>query len=190
EQDPDRFVWVFVFTMAMLLAPKVMGFVATMLDRDMRCGCGGAWRAFVGMLLETLLAALMAPVTMYVQSRGVAEVLAGRDSGWESQRRDDGSLPFSSLLRSYGGLSLLGVLAGAMAYFVSPALAAWMSPVILGLVLSIPIVMLTSARAPGQWLRRRRIFCTPEELAPPEVLVRASELRAKQGEAPGAEIGR
>jgi len=186
EQDPDRFVWVFVFTMAMLLAPKAMGFVATMLDRDMRRGCGGAWRAFVGMLLETLLAALMAPVTMYVQSRGVAEVLAGKDSGWESQRRDDGSLPFSSLLRSYGGLSLLGVLAGAMAYFVSPALAAWMSPVILGLVLSIPIVMLTSARAAGQWLRRRRIFCTPEELAPPEVLVRASELRAKQGEAPGA----
>ena len=177
EQDPDRFVIVFVFTMAMLLAPKLMGFIATMLDRDLRRGCGGAWPTFVGMLLETLLAALMAPVTMYVQSRGVAEVLAGKDSGWESQRRDDGSLPFSSLLRSYGGLSLLGVVAGVMAYFVSPGLAAWMAPVILGLVLSIPIVMLTSARGPGQWLRRRRIFCTPEELSPPAVLVRASQLR-------------
>jgi membrane glycosyltransferase len=142
-------------------------------------GCGGAWRSFVGMLLETVLAALMAPITMYVQSRGVAEVLAGRDSGWESQRRDDGSLPFSGLLRSYGGLTLLGVLVGGMAYLISPGLAAWMAPVILGLVLSIPIVMLTSARAPGQWLRRRRIFCTPEELSPPAVLVRASALRAK-----------
>jgi membrane glycosyltransferase len=134
------------------------------------------------MLLETLLAALMAPVTMYVQSRGVAEVLAGKDSGWESQRRDDGSLPFAGLLRSYGGLSLFGVLAGGMAYMVSPGLAAWMAPVILGLVLSIPIVVLTSARAPGQWLRRRRIFCTPEELAPPAVLVRASALRTGQVE--------
>ncbi|HVI58627.1 MAG TPA: glucans biosynthesis glucosyltransferase MdoH [Luteimonas sp.] len=181
EQDPHRFVLVFVFTMAMLLAPKLMGFVATMLDRDLRRGCGGALRAFAGMLLETLLAALMAPVTMYVQSRGVAEVLAGRDSGWESQRRDDGSLPFSGLLRSYGGLTFLGVVAGLAAWFVSPALAAWMSPVILGLLLSIPIVMLTSARGPGQWLRRRRIFCTPEELAPPAVLVRASELRASRG---------
>ncbi|WP_417472225.1 glucans biosynthesis glucosyltransferase MdoH [Luteimonas mephitis] len=180
ERDPDRFLWIFVFTMGMLLAPKFMGFVATISDRDMRRGCGGAWRAFVGMGLETLLAALMAPVTMYVQSRGVAEVLAGKDSGWESQRRDDGSLPFSSLLRSYGGLTFLGVLAAVMAWSISPALAAWMSPVILGLVLSIPIVMLTSARAPGQWLRRRRIFCTPEELSPPNVLVRASELRAKQ----------
>jgi len=82
-------------------------------------------------------------------------------------------------LRSYGGLTLLGVLVGGMAYLISPGLAAWMAPVILGLVLSIPIVMLTSARAPGQWLRRRRIFCTPEELSPPAVLVRASALRAK-----------
>src|SRR3546814_4783908 len=90
EQDPDRFLWVFVFTMGMLLAPKLMGFIATMFDRDLRRGCGGAVRTFIGMLLETLLAALMAPVTMYVQSRGVAEVLAGKDSGWESQRRDDG----------------------------------------------------------------------------------------------------
>ncbi len=180
EQDPERFIWVFVFTMSMLLAPKVMGYIATVSDPDLRRGCGGAWRTMVGMLLETVLAALMAPVTMYVQSRGVAEVLAGKDSGWETQRRDDGSLPFSSLLRSYGGLSVLGVLMGVMAYFISPGLAAWMSPVILGLVLSIPIVMLTSARAPGQWLRRRRIFCTPEELSPPPILVRASALRAKQ----------
>ena len=180
EQDPERFLWVFVFTMGMLLAPKFMGFVATMTDRELRRGCGGAVRTFIGMLLETLLAALMAPVTMYVQSRGVAEVLAGKDSGWESQRRDDGSLPLSSLLRSYGGLTFLGVLAAVMSWSISPALAAWMSPVILGLVLSIPVVMLTSTRAAGQWLRERKIFCTPEELSPPPVLVRASELRAQR----------
>jgi membrane glycosyltransferase len=180
EQDPQRFIWVFVITMTMLLSPKLMGFIATMFDRDMRRGCGGFVRAFIAMLLETVLAALMAPVTMYVQSRGVAEVLAGRDSGWESQRRDDGSLPLSSLLRSYGGLTLFGAVAGVATYLVSPGLAAWMAPVILGLVLSIPIVILTSAFAPGQWLRRHRIFCTPEELNPPEVLVRASALRAEE----------
>src|SRR3546814_5682546 len=109
EQDPDRFVWVFVFTMGMLLPPKLMGFIATLFDRDLRRGCGGAVRAFIGMLLETLLAALMAPVTMYVQSRGVAEVLAGKDSGWEWQPRADGSLPFSSLRRSYGAPHYPGV---------------------------------------------------------------------------------
>ena len=179
EQDPDRFLWVFALTMSMLLAPKLFGYLATMLDRDMRRGCGGAARAAVGVLLETVLAALMAPVTMYVQCRGVAEVLAGKDSGWDSQQRDDGSQPLSALLRSYGGASVVGLVALVMALGVSPGLAAWMSPVIAGLLFSIPIVMLTSSRAAGQWLQRRRIFATPEELSPPTVLVRASELRAE-----------
>jgi membrane glycosyltransferase len=179
EQDPERFIWVFFLTMSVLLAPKFMGFLTLLFDGETRRGCGGAIRAFASMVLETLLAALMAPITMYVQSRGVAEVLAGKDSGWDAQRRDDGSLPLSSLVRSYGGVTVLGVIAGAMAYMVSPSLAAWMAPVILGLLLSIPIVAFTSARGPGQWLRRMKIFSIPEEHTPPEVLVRAAELRAR-----------
>ncbi|MFQ6310904.1 glucans biosynthesis glucosyltransferase MdoH [Lysobacter capsici] len=179
DQDPDRVLWVFVATMAVLLAPKFMGFLAMLTDRETRRGCGGAIRAFLSMIFETLLAALMAPITMYVQSRGVAEVLAGKDSGWESQRRDDGSLPLSGLIRSYGGLSLLGVLIGGMAYVVSPPLAAWMSPVIIGLVLSIPVVAFTSARSTGLWLRKIGIFRIPEEITPPPVLVRAKQLRAE-----------
>ena len=179
EQDPERFIWVFILTMSVLLAPKFMGYLTLFFDRQTRRGCGGAVRAFFSMVLETLLAALMAPVTMYVQSRGVAEVLAGKDSGWDAQRRDDGSLPLSSLVRSYGGVTFLGVLAGGMAYAISPSLAAWMGPVIAGLLLSIPIVMLTSSRAAGQWLRRVGIFATPEERSPPSVITRAAELRHK-----------
>ena len=61
------------------------------------------------------MASLMAPVTMYVQSRGVAEVLAGQDSGWETQRRDDGSVPLASLVRRYAGLTLFGAGSGVVA---------------------------------------------------------------------------
>ena len=177
EADPTRFLWVFGLTMTLLFAPKLLGLLATLLDRGARRACGGALRLLAGALLETVLAALMAPITMYLQSRGVAEVLAGRDSGWNPQRRDDGSLPPAALLARYGGLSLFGVGAGVVAYLVSPGLAAWMSPVIAGMVLSIPVVALTSAAAPGAWLRRLGLFATPEETAPPPILQRASELR-------------
>ena len=171
--DPERFLWVFTLTMVLLFAPKVLGYLATVFDREARRGCGGALRMTAGLLLETVLAALMAPVTMYVQSRGVAEVLAGKDSGWDAQRRDDGSLPLSALARSYGGLTLFGIGAAVVAWWISPGLALWMSPVIAGLVLSIPIVALTSARAPGAWLRRTGVFATPEETSPPDILRRA-----------------
>ncbi|WP_411833869.1 glucans biosynthesis glucosyltransferase MdoH [Pseudoxanthomonas mexicana] len=179
--DPERFLWVFWFTMSVLLAPKAMGYLATLADAATRRACGGALRIAAGMLLETLLAALMAPVTMYVQSRGVAEVLAGKDSGWEPQRRDDGSVPLSSLLRSYGGLSVFGALIGLAAWLVSPALAAWMSPVILGMVLSIPVNLLTASQRAGQRLRRLGLLRIPEEVAPPAVLARATELRSPPG---------
>ncbi|KAF1720147.1 glucans biosynthesis glucosyltransferase MdoH [Pseudoxanthomonas wuyuanensis] len=176
--DPERFLWVFFFTMSVLLAPKVMGFLAMLTDRDTRRGCGGAIRSLASMLLETLLAALMAPVTMYVQSRGVAEVLSGKDSGWETQRRDDGSVPLSGLIRSYGGLSLFGALMAVTAYAVSPTLAAWMAPVTLGMMLSIPVTLLTSSQRAGQFLQRIGLLRIPEETAPPPVLARARELRA------------
>lgn len=175
--DPQRFLWVFALTMTLLFTPKLLGTLATLQDRQARRDCGGGLRVVAGMLLETVLAALMAPVTMYLQSRGVAEVLAGRDSGWDAQRRDDGTLPLSALARRYGGLTVFGAAAGVVAYVVSPALAAWMSPVIAGLVLSIPVVALTAARAPGEWLYRTGIFRTQEESRTPEVLVRAEALR-------------
>ncbi|MCW4456503.1 glucans biosynthesis glucosyltransferase MdoH [Flavobacterium sp. MXW15] len=177
RQDESGVLWVFAVTMAVLLAPKLMGYLAMLLSPAERRGCGGALRALVGVLLETLLAALMAPIVMYLQSRGVAEVLAGKDSGWDAQQRDDGSVSWPALLRGYGGLSLFGLLAGGMAYAVSPPLAAWMSPVVIGMVLAVPVVALTSSRSAGQRLRRWNLLSIPEERSPPHVLVRAAELR-------------
>lgn len=175
--DPERVLWVFYFTMAVLLAPKAMGCLATLFDPALRRACGGAVRIVGSALLETVMAALMAPVTMYVQSRGVAEVLAGRDSGWETQRRDDGSVPLGSLLRRYAGLTLVGAFAGVLAYLVSPALAAWMAPVVLGMVLSVPINLLASSASAGQYLRVHGWLRTPEETSPPHVVARALQLR-------------
>src|SRR5690606_30935009 len=177
--DPERFLWVFALTMALLFGPKLLALLAALLDGRSRRAFGGGLRLAAGALLETVLAALMAPVTMYLQSRGVAEVLAGKDSGWDAQRRDDGSLPLSTLVARYGGLSLFGAGAAVVAWLVSPGLAAWMAPVIAGMVLSIPVVALTSSRNLGERLRRVGIFSTPEEAAPPTILQRAETLRRK-----------
>ncbi|MGY1408380.1 glucans biosynthesis glucosyltransferase MdoH [Luteimonas sp. A611] len=178
--DPERFLWVFGLTMALLFGPKLLALVAALLDGTSRRAFGGGLRLAAGALLETVLAALMAPVTMYLQSRGVAEVLAGKDSGWDAQRRDDGSLPLSGLLARYGGLTVFGAGAAVVAWLVSPGLAAWMVPVIAGMLLSIPVVALTSSRSLGDRLRRLRIFATPEEAAPPAILQRAEALRRER----------
>ncbi|KRG46797.1 glucosyltransferase [Stenotrophomonas panacihumi] len=186
-QGDNGVLWVFALTMGVLLAPKVLGYLALLFNPVERRGCGGALRALLSILLETVLAALMAPVVMYLQSRGVAEVLAGKDSGWDAQQRDDGKISWIALIKGYGGLSLFGLLAGVMAYMVSPSLAAWMAPVVIGMVLAIPVVALTSLRRAGEGLQRLGIFAIPEEIAPPAVMVRAAELRRAAAQAAAAE---
>ena len=176
-EGPQRFIMVFGLTMALLFGPKLLGLGLALSNPVMRRACGGTRRLLAGAVLETVLATLMAPVTMFVQARGVAEVLSGQDSGWESQRRDDGTLPLSGLVRRYAGATLCGVLFTAWSYAAAPSLTLWMSPVLLGLVLSMPIVALTAAPGPGRWLQRTGVFRTPEEHAPPAVLARAQALR-------------
>jgi len=183
-QDEEQVVRLFAATMAVLLMPKVLGYLAMLLDPVERRGCGGAIRAFLSMLVETVLAALMAPVVMYVQSRGVAEVLSGRDSGWDAQQRDDGGISWISLVRGYGGLGVFGAFMGVLAWAVSPSLAAWMAPVVIGMVLAVPVVALTSLRGPGAFLHRLGLLDIPEENIPPPVLVRAAQLRREAAEQP------
>ncbi len=183
-QDEEQVVRLFAATMAVLLLPKVLGYLAMLLDPVDPRGCGGAIRAFVSMLVETVLAALMAPVVMYVQSRGVAEVLSGRDSGWDAQQRDDGGISWMALIRGYGGLGVFGAFMGVLAWAVSPSLAAWMAPVVIGMVLAVPVVALTSSRGPGAFLHRLGLLDIPEENIPPPVLVRAAQLRREAAEQP------
>ena len=183
-QDEEQVVRLFAATMAVLLLPKVLGYLAMLLDPVDRRGCGGPIRAFVSMLVETVLAALMAPVVMYVQSRGVAEVLSGRDSGWDAQQRDDGGISWMALIRGYGGLGVFGAFMGVLAWAVSPSLAAWMAPVVIGMVLAVPVVALTSSRGPGAFLHRLGLLDIPEENIPPPVLVRAAQLRREAAEQP------
>jgi membrane glycosyltransferase len=178
-QDPIRAAWVFAGTMGMLLAPKLLGFLATLCDRAARRGFGGTLRAFASMLFETLLSGLIAPVMMLIQSASVAGILLGRDSGWQTQRRDDGTLPLRDVLRHYGRHTLFGVVLAVAAYEVSFSLFAWMTPVIAGLLLAVPLAQWSASPGAGAVLRRLRLLAAPEETEPPAVLVRANELAAQ-----------
>ncbi|MCK1732414.1 glucans biosynthesis glucosyltransferase MdoH [Bradyrhizobium sp. 138] len=171
-QDPVLAVWVFVATMGLLLLPKLLSLVLLWTWRSMRHQFGGAFRALAGVLAEIVVSALMAPVMMIFQSIAVIEILAGRDAGWQTQRRDDGTVARRELYRKYGIPTACGVAMAASAYAVSLPLLLWMSPVVVGLLFAVPIGALTASPASG------KLFATPEEAKPPPVLRRANELSA------------
>lgn len=174
--DPVRAMWMFIGTMAVLLAPKLLAAIAVLLRASERRGHGGAARLLMSVVAETVLTGLIAPVMMLSQSGAVCGVLLGRDSGWQPQRRDDGSVPMKELARRYRHHTVLGLLLGGGAWIVSPYLALWMTPVVLGLLLAIPLAAITGQRRVGRALRRIGLLCTPEETALPGVLARATEL--------------
>jgi membrane glycosyltransferase len=171
-QDPVLAIWVFVATMGLLLLPKLLSLVLLWTRGSSRRQYGGALRAAAGVFAEIVVSALMAPVMMIFQSIAVVEILAGRDAGWQTQRRDDGTVERRELYRKYGIPTLCGVAMAASAYAVSLSLLFWMSPVIVGLLFAVPIGALTARPATG------KLFATPEEIGPPSVLRRANDLSA------------
>jgi membrane glycosyltransferase len=169
--DPVRAMWMFIGTVALLLVPKVLGCLAVLVHGRERRGCGGMLRLMFSVLFETLIAGLIAPVVMLTQTIDVVAILLGRDSGWNVQRRDGGGIPARETIRRYRRHTVLGVLLGGVAWLVSPYLVLWMLPVVLGLVLAIPLALLT-----GDPSRRAFLLRTPEGTTPPAVVARAGVL--------------
>jgi membrane glycosyltransferase len=178
-QDPILAAWVFIGTMGLLIVPKLLAYILLATQTHNRKQFGGSLVVFIGLVIETFLSGLIAPVMMIFQSSAVGEILLGRDAGWQVQRRDDGEWSGGELIRKYALPTLFGIGMAASAFAVSLPLLLWMAPVILGLVLCVPIAMLSSkASNPNSGL-----FRTPEQTTPPQVLIRANELASAAGEA-------
>jgi membrane glycosyltransferase len=165
--------WVFAATMGLLVLPKLLAYLALISPREDRTSFSGSIRVFGGILSETLLSALIAPSMMIFQSKAVAEILLGRDAGWQVQHRSGGEVARHEIYRKLAVPTLCGVLMGLSAFAVSIPLLLWMSPVIVGLVLAIPLGLLISRQS-----RAAGLFATPEDNRPPPVVLRANELTA------------
>ena len=110
----------------------------------------------------------MAPILMLIQSGSVFQSCSAATPAG-SRSAANGRIPFRDIVRRHAWHTAVGVVLGC-AGLASPWLLLWMSPIILGLVLAIPLSALTARGDIGQLARRRGLFRTPEEVGPPPVL--------------------
>lgn len=171
--DPERALWVFAGTFLLLLAPKFMAIAALMLTRR---GSGGL-RLLAGGLLEILMSSLLSPVTMLTQAQQVVGILLGRDGGWATQRREGEAITFRAALRLARAQLVLGVVLAALALAINPLLAAWMAPVLVGLLAAPWLIAWTASAEIGARLRARGLLAVPTEEAPSGVLLLAARER-------------
>jgi len=179
--DAQRSLKLFAVTMIILLLPKVFGLILSLAQRETRRGSGGAIRLVISTLFEIVMSALLAPIMMLIQTGHVVHFLFGFDTGWDPQRRDDGSIPFMAIVRRHRSHVLMGILTLVSGLLISPSLVAWMSPTIASLILAIFISWSSGQLSIGLALRRIGLLTTPEEKVKPPVVLRANALIDEMG---------
>jgi membrane glycosyltransferase len=174
--DAERSLELFAITMTILLLPKLFGLLLALIQGQTRRGSGGAVRLVLSTIFEIIMSALLAPSMMLIQAGHVMHFAFGFDTGWDPQRRDDGSIPFKAIVRRHRSHVAMGFLTLIAGFSIAPSLVAWMSPTILGLVLAIFLSWSTGLLNVGLAFRRAGLLLTPEEQSKPPLVARANDL--------------
>ena len=165
--DPTKAFYLFLITISVLLLPKLLGIAAAALRPAADAPRPNMMRLLAGAVAEMIFSILIAPILMLTQTRAIIEILTGQDSGWSAQRRDGDLYQLSALLQFHVGHLVVGTVLAIVCLLASVYVAAWMSPIIAGLLLSVGISHATSLPAPA-WLAK--ILATNEEIRPPPIV--------------------
>jgi membrane glycosyltransferase len=167
-------------TLVLLYAPKLLALMVLLAQPEAVKAHGGVANILRSVVLESVFATLFAPVVMLVHSWFLFNILLGRSTGWGTQTRDDRALPFWLVFREYWPHTLIGIVSAFILYRFAPNSLAWFVPLLLGLILTIPLVQISSSLTLGAALARDRLFLVPSETGVIPVLKRAHQLLARR----------
>ena len=161
--DPELALRLFAITFGVLYLPKLLALVLALRDPELRKGCGGTFGLIKSVLAETFVSMLLSPVMMLIQSRFVADVLLGRDSGWNAQNRDDQAMPLAECTKTHALHVAAGIGFAVLSFHISWATFLWLAPIAAALVLS-PLVSWSSGLPElGRRMWHWNVFRIPEE---------------------------
>jgi membrane glycosyltransferase len=167
----------FSLTMLLLFLPKFVSVVVLLGRSEEAAAFGGRWRVVISAILEAFGSMLLAPVNMIFNTKFVIFTLLGQGVGWVAQKRlaeEDGT-DWREAIITHGPQTLFGLVWGVSSLILIPAYFAWLSPVLAGLVFSIPVSIFLSKASFGRRAMELGIFLTPEETHPPEELRQLSQ---------------
>lgn len=156
----------FLVTLALLFTPKVLALI-DLRRRSDRGAFGEGDKVALGVGVETITFTLIAPILMLFHTKFVALTLARRTISWGSQRRGHaGDSAWAEAFSAHTGQTIFGLVLTLVVSRISPTLGWWMSPLLAGMILSIPISYITGNPDIGRWFRAHGLFLTPDETEP------------------------
>ncbi len=157
-------------TAALLFLPKIFSLLLVIIKGG-AAGFGGIIPMTLSAAGEVVISTFLAPVRMLFHSFFVVITLLGRTVNWSAQNRDDRGTAWSDALRFHWWGTLLGVFWGLLMYFFNPGFFLWLSPIVIGLAISIPLSTWTSRVGLGEGSKRLKLFLTPADTQPPAELL-------------------
>jgi membrane glycosyltransferase len=161
--DPELALKLFAITFGVLYLPKLLALLLALRDSDMRRGCGGTIGLVKSVIAESVVSMLLSPVMMLIQSRVVADVFLGRDSGWNAQNRDDQAMPLADCARSHAMHVAAGLGFAVLSFHISWATFLWLLPIAGALMLSPLVSWASGLPAAGRRMWHWNVFRIPEE---------------------------
>lgn len=171
---------VFGICMTVLMLPKFLALLDLALHKR-RKEFGGLTRTAASVVLETAFSTLHAPLQMLWHTKFVVTNLLGITVGWSSQKRAADGTTWSYAVARHWGHTVAGMVWGGLSFWLDRASFWWFAPVILGMIVSIPLSVLTSRSTWGKRARRAGLFLVPEEtMPPPEIVSLRQRLAAEE----------
>jgi membrane glycosyltransferase len=150
--------------------PKIAGAVDVFLRKKESHRFGGRIVFAKSLMLETIFSFLMTPVTWLNHSFFIIGLALGHQGGWSSQTRDDHAISWREASRQFFRHTLLGVFLSVLLLSSHPSFLPFGLFFFGGLVLSIPMAVLTSQAWLGEKMIKHQWLSSPEEIAHSKIL--------------------
>jgi membrane glycosyltransferase len=145
-------------------SPKLSGYAQALIQRPVAARYGGRTAFARGALAEIGFMQLFEPLSTLNKALFLATLPFGRRTGWAPQNRADRGIAWGDAARLLWPHTLIGLaLTAGFASVSLPALLLAL-PFTLGMILAVPLCVLSADPRLSAWLRERRIAATPEEL--------------------------
>ena len=162
----------FMLTMFLIFLPRVVSVVVTLGDAGLTRKFGGRIRLVASATLECVASAFLAPINMMFSSKFVLFTILGQGVSWIAQNRraDADGTDWREAILTHGGQTAFAIVWGVSAWVLVPPYFWWLTPVLAGLIFSIPLSIMLSKASLGAGARQLGLFLTPEETDPPPEL--------------------
>jgi membrane glycosyltransferase len=171
-------------TLSLIFLPKLFTALRVLCQPRFREQFGGSCRALASIAGEISFFTLLAPSLMLFHSAFVLATLTGKRVSWGAQNRGISHTTWKSAFSAQFGQTTVGILWAALAWLIHPVLFYWMSPVLLGWSLAMPLSVISSHADLAQWLKDRAYLAVPHEIETPMIFKKLTVAQNGQAKMP------